>query len=64
MKGFFTEFDAAGRYAKYEDYYLLEPIRLLVKVRQNDPRVALKNEENIVEVDVDLKSFGVCLQKA
>ena len=64
LKGFFTEFDATGRYAKYEDYYLLEPIRLLVKLRQNDPQVALTNEEPIVEVDVDLKSFGVCLQKA
>ena len=64
LKGFFADFDAGGRYAKYEDYYLLEPIRLLVKLRQNEPQIALKNEESIVEVDVDLKSFGVCLQKA
>lgn len=60
----FTEFDATGRYQKYEDDYLLEPILLLVKLRLNEPQVALKNEESLVEVDVDLKSFGVCLQKS
>ena len=64
LKGFFRDFDATGRYAKYEDYYLLEPIRLLVKLRQNDPQVALKQGESLIEVDIDLKSFGICLQKS
>jgi hypothetical protein len=64
LKTFFNDFDAAGRYQKYEDYYLLEPIILLMKLRQNEPQTALKNNESIVDVDIDLKAFGICLQKS
>ena len=64
LKTFFNDFDAAGRYQKYEDYYLLEPIILLMKLRQNEPQMALKNSESLIDVDIDLKTFGICLQKS
>jgi len=55
--------DATGRIHKHVEDYLVAPIRLEIKLTQNDPEVALANRQNLMNLLVSLDQFCITVQK-
>ena len=56
-------YDKSGRIIKQADDYLVVPIRLEVKLTQNDPETALRARESLISLFIGLDEFGVTVQK-
>ena len=59
----FNQFDEDGRSLKQVEDYLIKPIRLEVKLTQNDPETALEAQTALTALFVSLEEFGITLQK-
>lgn len=57
----FSTYDEDGRITRQHDDYLIEPIRLEVKLTQNDPVKALKEKKTLTDVFIMLDQFGIVL---
>ena len=53
-----------GRIKQYANDYLLEPIKLEVKLEQFDAALAIEKVVSALTINIDLQSVGICLQKA
>lgn len=59
----FSNYDESGRTIKQADDYLIIPIRLEVKLTQNDPQTALDAHKTLLHLFVALDKFGITIQK-
>lgn len=59
-----NNFDANGRTVGYSDDYLIIPIRLSVKLTENDPQQALQAQQTLMSLFVRLEEFGITIQKS
>lgn len=59
----FSNYDESGRTIKQADDYLINPIRLEVKLTQNDPQSALETRKSLLSFFVALDEFGITIQK-
>ena len=59
----FNNYDESGRAIKQADDYLIIPLRLEVKLTQNDPQTALDSALPLMNLSVGLEEFGITIQK-
>ena len=60
----FNQYDSSGRTLGYVDDYLIKPIRLSVKLTENDPQQALEAQMTLMSLFVRLEEFGITIQKS
>ena len=53
-----------GKIKQYANDYLLEPIKLEVKLEQFDAALAIEKVVSALTININLQSVGICLQKA
>ena len=57
----FCSYDESGRCAPQAADYLIAPIRLEVKLTQNDPQSALEARKTLMSLFVRLEEFGITI---
>ena len=53
-----------GKIEIYQHAYLLDPMKLEVKMIQYDAALALAKLESLITLNIQLEKLGICLQKA
>ncbi len=61
MTDLFKTNPATGKIQIYEHAYLLDPMKLEVKMEQYDAALALAKLESLITLNIQLEKLGICL---
>jgi hypothetical protein len=61
LEACYSDYDEQGRITKQQEHYLIQPIRLGVKLIQNDPVEALKDQQALMNVFLNLENLGIVI---